>query len=436
MSWEGYVTYDDTEIINSARVEAYCRDKAWFSAAYGNTVLEDFEGYEYSNPVADEAPWVDPDVPASARFYGVYPLTFEGAPDSSRESPVKQSVNDGGVPGRVRHAVKSVTFSAVLLGEDDEACEYGLAWLRRVLLGKNCTDDTTINRSGGLTLGYLAAEPTYDPNIGEGPFDMWRRLYRGLYKVAFNAGPIVTAKRQFAACDGAMVAVTFGASVGNPFEHGLPKQILGNMPLGTYYTPESTTGTTAGPAIFVDPECGTNLFQPLFDPMCPALIEPPTVPSVPLSCRTVPVNWGRYTASIPAAEVPLWTQVMPLVTIHNAPGGNNEDMRDVRVRIYADPDDDGSIDEDPCRVVADFYITWLPVGGTLYIDSAREEVTIYDPTGRLRRADSLVVGTDGLPVQWDALSCGYAHLLALDGPNGTGPLLHAQVDLTLTPRYV
>lgn len=435
MSWEGYVTYDDTEIINSARVEAYCRDKTWFSAAYKNTVIEEFDGYTYTSPVADEAPWVDPDIPASARFYGVYPLTFDGAGDSSRQSPVKESINDGGVPGRVRHAVKGLAFSAVLLGEDDEACQYGLAWLRRALLGKNCTDDTTINRSAGLTLTYLDAEPTYDVNLGEGPDDTYRRLYRALYGVAFNSGPVVTAKRSFSDCDGAMIAVSFSASVGNPFEHGLPKQILGNMPFGSYYTPESETGTFAGPTIWFDQECGTNLFAPLFDPMCPALIEPPTVPSVPLSCRTVPTNWGRYTATIPAAEVPLWIQALPTVVVTNAPGGNNEDMRNVRVTIYADPDGDGSIDEDPCNVVSDFYITWLPVGATMYIDAAREQVTVYEG-GRVRRADSLVVSTDGLPVKWEALTCGYPHLMALDGPNGTAGLLFAQVDLTLTPRYV
>lgn len=285
MAWDGYYSYDGSEVINVARTEAYAKnlEVGWFKPVFENEALPFMlgDGTSYTTPLLDDAPWVDPDVPDSLDFLGAYPLEVTGVEDSTRTAEVVQSISDGGVPGRIRHATKTLVFNAVLLGTTDAAVEYGHRWLKQVLLGGPCGGSVV----GGGELCYLSSAPDMElpgstdrgvmahivgglymggewvvnedvilsgggpqslPNYTfEGgtayatggfikdkpwPFDFdsstssavdpeecLTPYIRNLRRVVFNSGPTVTSKRTTS--DGGTIwTVQFTATVGNPWE--------------------------------------------------------------------------------------------------------------------------------------------------------------------------------------------------------------------------
>jgi hypothetical protein len=162
MAWDGYFAYDGNEVINVARTEAYAKnlEVGWFKPLFENDALPFMlgDGLSYKTPLLDDAPWVDSDVPDSLDFLGVYPLEVNGIEDSTREATTVQSLNDGGVPGRLRHATKTLNFNTILIGTTDAAVEYGFRWLKQALLGGPC-GPSGITAHLGAELCYLASEP-------------------------------------------------------------------------------------------------------------------------------------------------------------------------------------------------------------------------------------------------------------------------------------
>lgn len=432
MSWLGWFTYADTEIINSYRTERLARSAGWFRP----TVDVPFRG-EY-DPISDfadpeDTPWFDSEVPASSRFYGAYPLTVTGINDSTRGSTPIESTGDGGVPGRIRFGIKNAVFSVALLGADEEAVQYGLAWLSRALLGSPC-GDTTRQRSLGFNLDYYDAEPVVNVDSNLGVQGVHDNLFRRLRRVTFNQGPTVTASRTLTGCDGAFITATFTATVGDPFEYGTTRGIFTEMPIPTNYSPDvSPPGSVAGPSTYVEAICGEDLYQPLFDPNCPVLIAPTTPPNVPLTCYTQPASWRRYQATIPMQMTRLWIAQVPTVTITNPSGLA---IRGIRVRIYEDPDGDGNIAENPCDYVADWLATYIPASGSIVIDGVAEKVMAVTSNGTVRGGDSLVIGTDQKPFQWPLLDCKMQYILTLDIDITPAVDPTPVVDLDLTPRII
>ena len=135
MAWAGYGEYAGNEIYNSARTAAYAKNNGayWFKGCFDDEWLPLMlgDGAQYTTPLLDNAPWVDPDIPASFDFWGAYPISVDGIEDSTRTATVNESTLDGGIPGRIRHATKSVVFNMALLGATECAVEYGMRWLRR-----------------------------------------------------------------------------------------------------------------------------------------------------------------------------------------------------------------------------------------------------------------------------------------------------------------
>lgn len=481
MTWLGYFTYDDTEIVNVSRTEAYAARAGapWFKPAYENEALQTLvEDPLYFDPVSDPAPWYDADIPASKDFWGYYPLGVTGLEDSTRTSNVTPSTVDGGTPGRVRHGMRQVVFNGVLVGGSDEAVDYGMAWLRRALLGAECAGFRMTTRQAlGLDLTYLASEPRLDDDLYTSPRDVWDRLVRTSKRVVVNNGPTITGRSDDLSCGGSAWTVQFTATIGTPWEFGQEVPILQNF--GTSlspWVPGVTPGPITGPEGHVDVVCGENLWTPIFDPECPALIVPPPPASIPLGCWEPPSTWTRYTAEIDPDLVPRWGSMVPTLILYA--GGTT--IRDVRVRLWqrpvadtsgrsfldggsasletdepADGGDpggsggdlaDGGTPEttvttaygtlptdDPCAYVADMVVSYIPPGGTMILDGVSQSVNVITDQGHKRRADSLVFASDGSPFLWPELTCGYGYTLTYDvATGGTLPAL----DVSLTPRMV
>lgn len=157
--FSGYLTFAGTELANIARTAAYVEN---FIPAFG---LQECYGAEnlrcvlgdaaYRSPALDNAPWYSPARPASAKFFGFYPLAVLGAEDSSMSSTITELTGDGAVHSRPRASSKEMRVTGLLIGEDYEGVDEGLSWLKGLLAGSNCAG----GNCSGDTFCYLAYDP-------------------------------------------------------------------------------------------------------------------------------------------------------------------------------------------------------------------------------------------------------------------------------------
>lgn len=143
MTYQGYMALandegETIELVNASRVKAYtdnlaptlglrgCDDCEGLDAALGDT---------YTDPVTDFAPWYDPTDPATADFYGVYPLAFEGIDDSTRTIESAELSGDGSVVVGSRFTGKDIRVSGTAFAKDEAALYAGVSWLDSALNG-------------------------------------------------------------------------------------------------------------------------------------------------------------------------------------------------------------------------------------------------------------------------------------------------------------
>lgn len=424
MAWDGFFTYAGQEFVNAPRTQAYAAHAGigWLKSCYGGTDLAWMLGdQQYRSPLLDPAPWMDPDRPESFGFFGVYPLGVTGIEDSTRVGTVIESISDGGTVGRIRNGTRSIVFNVALIGDSDCAVDYGIRWLRRLLMGVACGTQVTEACSGG-DLCYLACEPVLDWEHGGtwldalGCMDPYERSLR---RVVFNSGPTVTSKND-TSDGGAVWTATMTATAGNPYEFGTETPIIESFSStgGTFVCDPAGVMETKGKTV-TDANCKPSIYYPVFDPDCPAFIPPPEYTTVPLGCGYgKPESWLRRKFTIPADFIPLWGEVVPKIEIH-APTtkdkqGKTVRTENIRLRFYADVDGDGNTDDDVCAYCGDIVVSYVPAGETLVLDGSDQIVYVEAPGGGKRRADSLVFDTDGNPFEWPVLSCGFGYIVAVD----------------------
>lgn len=491
--WQGWMSYNGNEIINVARTEAYAKWAAlpWFKPVYKNDSLSLVlgDGTRYVSPLQDFAPWVDADNRNSFGFYGLYPLNVTGVENSSRTSTITESIRDGGSVGRLRHGTKAVVVNGILVADDEAAAEYGFQWLKQALLPGPCSpNDCTPDE-----LCFLASEPMVDleqtpaptfttpdqvdggdpgtsvftdehdggspstssfageddggtPGDGvisgtefplnpadvESAEDCFDPLLRSLRDVLINQGPTITDKRE-TSDGGAVWTVQFTAVAGEPWTYGAEVEVLQGFLDPDVEIPWSGGTIPAGGFldldgfIFGEKKCAEPVFSPIQDPLFPTIIPPPLPPSVPLGNYTPPANWRRRQITVPANYIPLWTEVVPKVSVH----ARTHDLRNLRLRFYADVNADGDISDDPCAYCGDIVISYVPKGFTLVFDGSERQVYAFDASQQRRPAGGLVFATDGSPFEWPTLSCGFGYIVTFDLPQTQAPPV---VDLSLFPR--
>lgn len=157
--FSGYLTFAGTELANVARTQAYVDN---FLPSFGLTECYGAENLQcvlgegaYRSPALDEAPWFSPSRPASAKFFGFYPLSVEGIDSSTLSSEITELTGDGAVHSRARASSREIRMTGLLIGEDDEGVDAGFAWLKGLLAGSNCQE----GNCDGDTLCYLAYLP-------------------------------------------------------------------------------------------------------------------------------------------------------------------------------------------------------------------------------------------------------------------------------------
>jgi len=126
------------ELVNAARVKAYTDNLA---PSIGLRGCDDCEGLDealgetYDTPTTDFAPWYDPTDPATADFYGVYPLGFEGIDDSTRAIESAELTGDGSVVVGSRFTGKDIRVTGMAFAKDEAALYAGVSWLDSALNG-------------------------------------------------------------------------------------------------------------------------------------------------------------------------------------------------------------------------------------------------------------------------------------------------------------
>jgi hypothetical protein len=214
---------------------------------------------------------------------------------------------------------------------------------------------------------------------------------------------------------------------GTPFEFGATQPIIVNWLASDVSWGEGVEGGTLTNTDeeVTDGTCVNVVYTPLVDPECPALVAPPTVPIVDLGCFDPPDSWLRRQFTIPPAQVPLWTDVVPIITV----SANFDTLRNLRLRFY--PDDGTHVVGDECIYDVDLLVSYVPASYSLVFDAAARQIYAVDLDGNARRADSLVFGSDGSPFKWPVLSCGDGFIVTADVPEGeTYPI----IDLSLVSR--
>jgi hypothetical protein len=270
---------------------------------------------------------------------------------------------------------------------------------------------------------------------GDSPTECLFEYLRHLRMVTFNNGPTITSKRNLRS-GGTVWTATMSAVAGNPFEHGPELEVIRGFLDPDVAVPWAGGVEPAGASIdldgFVypdDADCVGSDPTPIYDPQHPAILLPPTAPSVPLGNFTPPSNWRRRQFTIPKQYVPLWGEMVPRVQMHARDG----EVRNLRLRFYADPFLTGDISDDPCAFCGDMIVSYIPEGHTMVLDGPEEAVYVIGTGGIEQRADSLVFASDGTPFSWPSLTCGFGYVVTIDLPQtGVEPV----VDLSLFERAV
>lgn len=407
MAYDGWVTFNETELFNLSRTvqlaESLGIDSVWItpeSVAWIQTALA---GVDYDD--ITEAPWYDPDYPASTEFAGILPLSFPGLDDSTRESTPVEYITDGGNPGRARNATLPLVANVAIVASTDRGAEFGKRWLNRLLRGGSANSSTC---SGADLTYFRTAEVTAET--------VHRR------NVKMTRAPSITRKRS-ADCNVVWLA-TFTLTAGDPYEYGEPVPMF--TELGGDVAGEALI--SSGAVALVETSCPTFNYDPIYDPEFPALVESPTAPDILPAGWTISegMTFDRFWATITPVE-PSSMLTVPRFTLTA-----DVAARMVRVQVWSSAD----TEFDQCDPLFGFVVAYLPPGMDFVVDGEQQASYAWDGFSPLvRRTDSLVYSPDALPVQWSSFNDDEYLIVTLDifsesdGSGGSGADVRVALDL-------
>lgn len=394
----GWMSFEGTEIVNSARLAQYLRGTACGTSPVAFCVpcpelVREVSSPPFFNPVIDAAPWYDPAIPVSEYFLGVGGIDIEGLWMQPFD------VVDG-------VTVRDMTVRVVLAGRTEAAVSYGLAWLAMALSGSYCPTGSCIG--GQMCVAVACPTPEapdpvrtlVDVTAIEKPqvVQIWKSGDVTMWEVEF-----VMRARNSGMFQDAQIQLMFNAA-------GAEREVI-NL-LDAYEN-----------CVQVQP-CAT-------DPECPRPLVP-EVPQAPIdACYPVDdFEAYRQVASVDGTSVPSWLELVPVITIRA--GGS--DLRNVTVRFYQNPlglDCSDLIAVDPCQACTDITVLFVPSGGETVID------------GRTSRAQTICLGGDvdvpalygpgGRTFTWPSFSCGYG--LCVEVSAAVGADVEAEVLVDLYTRW-
>ena len=372
--YEGFLEVNGVEVTSAPRTRAYvqsfmpslsfkCDEKALDAI---RTVLHP----ALVSPQVDKAPWFNVGIPESADFYGFYSPRVDGGSDSSFTTPTTELIGDGAVFGTSRTGSLETRWTLVGFAKDEAAMEAGLTWLKEVLTarmdGHECDP---------ITFRTLKAPPRTSAGMAD--------LLRTYYNVGVTVPPVVTDKQR--SQSGVAWTVTFTLRAGIPWGFA-PWDVIGTLDMNL------------GWSAFSDPagqNCSVqNLGYKDFinDPFYTAISLPPQPPVVKPPVILPVAAWRRkilpITSNLPARMASQRIEVVIDVVAVSA-------VRQLRMRAYRT-----GAPMNTCNYAAEFYISYLPAGSRLVLNTATRQSTVTLPNGAQTTGSHLLFGSDGNPYQW------------------------------------
>lgn len=432
-----YAASGTQELWNLTRLQAYLTNVGSpFDTGPGICVCDSLTpemlggtGTTYVDPVTDEAPWYDPDVPQSAEFLGFMPTAVTGLDDNPRSRNVTNAVGGGGVFGPVRELPRTITVTGTLIGTSCCGVEYGLHYLTEVL--QSCTGGSC----DGSCLTMFACCP--EPGMTQAEFNAaYRRTFR---RTALVTGPTVTGRSTTnqpcsgGSCRGGdLVDVEFVIVAATPWawtdpEPKLDVQLPDPGDECVEWCLDAVDGVCEGePCLFADCVDDTSCQDPL------DTFAVPPQPSIPTTSFCVPLSPTRECYSIDLSDRPRWSDDYPTVSVYS---GSSE-LRNVRVVFYENVnpavDCNDQADMSRCQPVNDFYITYIPAFSTVVIDGQIGQVVLFCDN-RCSPATTAYGDDEGGPVQVGPLTCA-AYCVCIEVDGNFPPAPDASVSIEISGR--
>jgi len=408
MAYDGWLLYGGVELVNLSRTaqlaEAMGIDIMWTEPSAVQWIEDALGGDDYD--LVSTAPWYDSGAPASAEFAGLVPLSISGLDDSTKEAGTIEYITDGGSSTGSRSKTKALVANFAVIASSERGAHFGKRWLDRVLAG---TPDRTF--CSGSELKYFE----YRREDGKPTPDR-----KHLRNVSLTRGTSVTRKR-YTHC-AAMWLVTFTWTANDPFEYGEPlMQFLGLGP-GPVALQHLNTIIDSGSLNMVEQECPVFDYTPLYDPLHPALVAPPTAPEF------YPDGWD-----FPEGEPFLrhWVRVKPVEPsafnyVPEVTFTATSEVRMVRLRVWA-----GNANPDStCEPLWSAYVTYLPSGLQFVLDGEQKAAYAWDGVSPyVRRTDSLVYGDGATPLEWPSFNHPEGLLVTLDVKDSESWVVDAALSL-------
>lgn len=390
----GWMAYDGTEIINSARLSRYLATSGCANGAPPICVpcpelVAEVSDPPFFSPEVDGAPWVDPATPVSAEFLGVGGIDIEGL----WMQPYQ--VVDGVI-------VRDMSIRVVLAGRSEAAVSYGLAWLAQALNGSYCPTGSCI---GGELCVAVACPTETAPDPVRTLVDVIALEKPQVVQIWASSGitwwevEFVLRARNAGMYQDAQIQLGFSVASGE---------------VETVNLIEVYEGCGEVAPCATDPECPR--------PPVPEIPQPPIDACYPQD----DFQAHRQIASVANMAVPSWLELVPVITI--AAGGAA--LRNVTVRFYQNPlglSCSDLIAVDPCTACTDITVLYVPPGGETLID------------GRVSRAQTNCIGGDvdvpslygpgGRTFNWPSFSCGYGLCVEVLAASGADAEAMVSVDL-------
>lgn len=433
MVYTGYLAVGGTLIVDNARTAAY-------AAALGVTAVQcdacEYPPGVYTTPKGDLAPWYDPAVPESADFAGILGLAITGVASTSTLT-VTERLNDGAVAGRTRRAHRELHLSGAILAASEAGASYGMAWVSSALQ-QACTPDPSCN--GGTAQLYAACpDQTEEVTLA--------RTLRGVKVLQSLSDPgtisqltssCVTGKQGWIWSTDLIIAAmdpfvywpahTFTTGAGQGF---IPPTLWPTS--STWWVDDGTTAwampdCSQTPPPGPDPVCAP-VGQCLVDPTCPPPTAPP-LPPIPTDPCTVVVPNDPLVCSINIDTTAMPT-ALPSVPVLQITAGSG-DMRRTLIRYYKGHPGEGCNwpHLDPCDIIGEHGMPYLPKGSTVTIDGANRTATVLCPDGST--ANAMLYDSRGPATTWPVLDCSTAYCVVVVTENTVAA--DAYVNLALLPR--
>jgi hypothetical protein len=390
MATDEWLSYGGVELVNLARTTALAVtlgiDTLWTDPEAVAWVEDARNGEDYD--LISTAPWYDAGFPASAEFAGIVPLSIAGLDDSTKEATTTEYITNGGSSGKPRNKTLSLPCNVAIIASTERGADFGKRWLDRVLGGRGSRTFCS-----GSELAYYQWEPS---DVTPLPPVVHRR------DVTISKATTVTRKRSNY-CSATWI-VTFTLVANDPFEYGEPvDQFTG---LGGAVTGGGVV--SSGSVGLIETSCPVYDYSPIYDPLYPALVAPPTLPTF------YPDGWDfadgaaftRYWVRTAPVE-PSALGLVPTLTLLSA----GDVSRMVRIQVWP-----GNADvESMCDPLWTAYVTYLLPDVPLYIDGEQQASYFWDGvSAAVRRADSLVYGEGATPIGWDSFNDPNGLLITLD----------------------